>query len=95
MIRIVRQRCPQAQVFKKEGATWIDPALLAIYIATKTDNERDRLRLDHSLIEELRSALLAVGYPASSVPFVHFFIESQETVDRDYGGSWHEAMEMP
>jgi len=26
---------------------------------------------------------------------VHFGIQSQETVDRDYGGSWNEASEMP
>jgi hypothetical protein len=95
MIRIARQHCPEAQVMKKEGATWIDAALLAFYIARKTDDERDRLCLDTSLLQELRHALLDVGYPPSSVPFVRFFIESQETVNRDYGGNWHEAMEMP
>ena len=39
--------------------------------------------------------ILRVGYPADAVPFVHFRIESQETVDRDYGGSWVEESEMP
>jgi len=45
--------------------------------------------------KEFRDALVKAGYPAETHPVVHFGIQSQETVDRDYGGSWYEASEMP
>lgn len=39
--------------------------------------------------------MLQTGYPPAVVPFVKFRSESEETVDRDYGGNWAEANEMP
>ena len=75
--------------------TRIDPRYLTFWIATKTDRERDQLRRDAGLPQELRDALLRAGYLPDAVPMVHFLIESQETVDRDYGGNWYEAKEMP
>jgi len=82
-------------VFSQQGATRIDPRHLAIWITTKTDTERDRLRSDQTLHQQLCDSMLLVGYSSDAVPLVHFVIESQETVDRDYGGSWREAAEMP
>ena len=72
------------------------PLMDVFYIATGTDRERDALRNDYpTLYSQLCDVLLRVGYkPSSSLP-VSFPVESQETVDRDYGGSWSEAMEMP
>lgn len=95
ILEIARQHCTDARVFRKQGATKIDPRHLAFWIATATDNERDLLRHDPNLIQQFREVLVRVGYPPRAVPLVYFTIESQETVDRDYGGSWHELMEMP
>jgi hypothetical protein len=53
------------------------------------------LRREPQLYQQLSGALLRVGYPADAVPFAHFRIESQETVDQDYGGNWVEESEMP
>jgi hypothetical protein len=64
-------------------------------IATPTDNERDLLRQAPDTHQQFCDALLRAGYPQEAVSGVHFRIESQETVDRDYGGSWDEATEMP
>ncbi len=90
-----QHRCPGADVLSKTGAIHIDPRHLAIWITTKTDEERDSLRRDLSLYQQLCNALLRAGYPADAVPLIHFSIESQETVDREYGGHWSEAIEMP
>jgi hypothetical protein len=73
------------------GATSIDPRHLCICIDVKSDDMRNRLQEDQALIDQLRQALLTCGYPAESVPLVGFSIESQETVDRDFGGNWFYA----
>jgi hypothetical protein len=56
--------------------------------------ERDRMRAEPNLHQQLCNALVQAGYPSDAVPNVHFRFESQETVDRDYGGSWQEEGEM-
>ena len=73
------------------GATSIDPRHLCICIDVNSDDERNRLYEDQALIDQLRQALIACGYPEGSVPLVSFSVESQETVDRDFGGNWFYA----
>jgi hypothetical protein len=85
--RLVRRYCPRAKLFSF-GATWIDPRYLAIWIATETDDERDRLRAMPDLIDAFRQALGDAGYPPAAIPEVGFEFESEETVRRDYGGNW-------
>jgi hypothetical protein len=93
--KAVRQRVPDAEVVSSQGTTAINPGYLHFAIKTKTDRERDLLRQDPNLHKEFRDALARVGYPTNTVPVVHFGIESQETVDRDYGGSWYQASQGP
>jgi hypothetical protein len=73
------------------GATSIDPRHLCVCINVNRDAERDLLQEDHELIDQFRQALLESGYPAESVQHVGFSFESQETVDRDFGGNWYYA----
>jgi hypothetical protein len=87
MRRIVKQRGSGFRV-SSFGETHIAPQYLCVCIDVNTDDERDRLLEDKDLIEQLRQAILSSGYPAESVPLVKFSIESQETVDRDFEGSW-------
>lgn len=89
---IARLHCPSAKVFSREGAT---PAHVSLCIATSTDEERDRMRREPDLYQQFRNTLVRVGYPSDAIPAVKFRIESQETVDRDYGGSWWEESEKP
>jgi hypothetical protein len=91
IMRLSRQECPDAEVFS-HGAIDINPRHLAIWITTKTDQDRDRLRANQALLSELRATLINLGYPPDAVPNVGFAFESQETVDRDYDGSWYNAV---
>ena len=85
--RAIRALCPGTKVISF-GATDIDPQYLAIWIKTRTDERRDQLARNPILIEQIREALLKVGYPPVAVPKVLINFESQETVDRDYKGQW-------
>jgi hypothetical protein len=89
--KIVRGHCPNAKVFHF-GATNVNPRYLAIWIALKTDAERDLLQPDSHLQQQFRDALVEAGYPSSAVPSIVFTFESQETVDRDFKGSWWNRM---
>jgi hypothetical protein len=93
--KLVRERFPNTDVFSIQGSGRIEPRRLAIFITTTTDEESGKLRDDPSLYQQLCDAMIRSGYPPVAVPLVKFRIESQETVDRDYGGSWAEAIEMP
>jgi hypothetical protein len=88
---VVRRRFPKAIVVH-HGATYINPRHLAFWTITDTDAQRDDLSRDTQLLDQFRHELLKVGYPAEAVPLVGFAFESQETIDRDFGGSWYHAM---
>ena len=90
-----RRRVANADVLSRQGATRISPGYLSFCITTDTDKERDLLREDPELYKDFRHALAQAGYPTGTDPVVHLSIQSQETVDRDYGGNWHEAAEYP
>jgi len=93
--KIVKLRVNDADVLSFAGATAINPGHLSFLIKTKTDKERDALREDPKIYQQFRSALKKAGYPETTNPVVHIGIESQETVDRDYGGSWRELIGYP
>jgi hypothetical protein len=88
---ICRRHGPVQKVFSF-GASDLDPRHLAVWIVTPNDRDRDRLRADRALEAELRAALHDLGYPAAAIPAVGFAFESQQTVDRDYGGNWWHAV---
>ena|SRR5579863_29993 len=93
--KIARQRVPNADVFSRLGATAVSPGHLTFSIRVETDKQRTVLCVDPDIHKQFRDALVKAGYPTTTVPVVHFGIQSQETVDRDYGGSWDEAGQMP
>lgn len=90
---VARQHCPSAKVFRFDEINSEPEHVWFIAIKTKTDEQCEQLRLDPDCHQRLRDALLRVGYSTSAVQLVFFLFESQGTVDRDFGGSWHDAMQ--
>ena len=64
-------------------------------IETPTDQQRDRILHDPNLYRKFSDAARDAGFPPDIAPRIHFRVESRETLDREYGGSWWQAMEMP
>jgi len=69
-------------------AIHLSPAYLSLWIATEKDWERDQLQSDGSFAKAISAALLQYKYPSEAVPHVGVVIESQQTVDREFAGSW-------
>lgn len=63
-----------------------------VWLCTTTDRERDILRSDAALRENVLSVLRKVGFSPNDVGASGVVVESQQTVDRDYDGSWYYAM---
>jgi hypothetical protein len=69
------------------GSTW-----LGVWMQTTSDEERDRLMSNPRTVPWIRELLVASGYPVVEASVTTITIQSQETVDRNYEGSWFYAM---
>src|SRR5579863_3696993 len=93
IIRVLSQRVANARVISTPGASLINTDRMSYVIATDTDRQAESLRQDYpNLYLLLREAMMRVGYPEEAVARLTFPIESQETVDREFGGSWQQAL---
>ena len=88
--RLARQRGIKVRVFWF-GAVRIHPRHMAIWIVTPSASERDDLYEDESFGTDCREILRICGYPSDAISGVGFAIESQQTVDREFGGNWYRA----
>ncbi len=84
-LNVLRQRIPSAKMFIVGGTN----AHPVIWTTTASDVERDQLRKDESLRDRFRALLAQAEYAAGDIPLVQFVYESQETVDREFEGSWN------
>ncbi len=71
------------------GAYDIAPENLAFWIVVKTDEMKDKLEKDKPLHYLLRGLLEKHNYPETARSSIFIGFESQETVDRDFNGSWY------
>lgn len=63
-----------------------------IWLVTATDAEKAEVAKRGLLRAEVLAALREAGVQSDLVEQTHITVESQETVDRDYEGSWYYAM---
>jgi len=64
---------------------------IGVWLCTASDGQRDVL--DRPVLgEAVRRILLRVGFTPEELGDLATVVESQETVDRDYEGSWYYAM---
>ncbi|MBN2083632.1 MAG: hypothetical protein JW748_00310 [Anaerolineales bacterium] len=70
------------------GANYLNPAFLVFWVCVRSDKERDRLKRDAALRKMLRKSLDNNHYPEEGRDGVVIDFESQETVNRKYGGDW-------
>ena len=70
------------------GGHYMDSLPPSVWFVTKTDEDRHRLSHDESLIVAFKEVLQKAAYPSSEISSLIFVCESQETVNRDYQGSW-------
>ena len=63
-----------------------------IWLVTTTDADKDEVAARGFFRPEVLVALRAAGVRSDLVDRTHVTVESQETVDRDFDGSWFNAM---
>jgi hypothetical protein len=86
--QLARQRGVELTRIWWLGAILRSPAYLSLWISTEKDWERDQLDRDRSFAADINAALLRYGYPSEAVQYVGVVVESQQTVDREFAGSW-------
>ena len=71
---------------------FVEPYQVSVWLGTETDAQREALAPRNGLHEEVANALSASGINATDAVFNGVVVQSQETVDRDYEGSWFYAL---
>jgi len=92
-------RRPLVSAFADDGVTRVEytavfPSLdsFAVWLCTDTDSQRDGLGMSNPRLEPIRQVLASVGFATSDLMHSSSTAQSQETVDRDFQGSWFWAM---
>jgi hypothetical protein len=85
ILQVIRDVVPSARL-ERIGPIDFDPPEWSCWVVTATDAERDKLAADAELKERL-DLVAKAGFPPDSFTF-----QSEETVARDYEGSWFYAM---
>jgi hypothetical protein len=68
------------------------PRDIAFWLVTATDAERDRLRAEGDFRREIGMAMGLSGFDPDDFGEIMTSFQSQETVDRDFEGSWFYAL---
>ena len=69
-----------------------DQQQFAVWLGTTTDVEADRLRSSATAPARVHEVLVAHGFGEQDLGELMVVVQSQETVDREYDGSWFYAL---
>lgn len=86
--KLISPLCDEKFWIEWYGAYYINPENLVFWICVQTDKMKSTLKSDTMLGNEMRKILYKHNYPEKACPSVFIDFESQETVNRDSGGSW-------
>jgi hypothetical protein len=89
---IVRALAPNGVVDVQYVVGFVHPFSIHVWLVTATDAERDALGSRNPGLPDVKSAILASGLPAEHATIDGTVAQSQETVDREYEGSWFYAL---
>jgi hypothetical protein len=89
---IVRTLAPKGVVDVQYVVGFVHPFSVHVWLVTATDAERDALGSRNPSLAEVTSAILASGFPAEHATIDGTVAQSQETVEREYEGSWFYAL---
>ena len=68
------------------------PRSVSLWLVTSTDVERDALGIDNPCLEAARAAVAQAGLKSEDVSELRTAAQSEETVARDFEGSWFYAL---
>ena len=81
ILRLARTVAPQAEIVSFPGRD-----TYSCLIVVDTDDEKARIKNDPVMLSEMTETAASVGRRPD-----HLSVESQETVDRRWGGNWHQV----
>jgi hypothetical protein len=70
------------------GAYYIDPKNIVFVAGVQTDEEKEKLKTDIKIQNQMKELLERFNWPLDARKYVTFDIESQETVNRETNGNW-------
>jgi len=91
--KVVSSKLARVRIFVTPGASFMNLQRIHFVIGTDTEEETDSLLKDYPILySQLCEAMIRVGFFPDAIPLPRFPVISQQTIDRDFGGSWREAM---
>jgi hypothetical protein len=87
ILALVRELVPSGSLDRIGPIEFGGVASWSCWIVTPTDWEREGVTKDATLMNNLYATATGAGFAPDSIT-----VQSQETVDRDYEGSWFYAM---
>ena len=71
---------------------FVKPYRIHVWLGTESDAQREALTASDPLLDEVRAIVDRAGLPRREALVAGTVAQSQETVDRDYEGSWFYAL---
>jgi hypothetical protein len=71
---------------------FVEPYRVSVWLGTASDAQKDALMTREGMRETVAEVLNAAGIESTDAVFDSVAVQSQETVERDYEGSWFYAL---